>query len=72
MLSDRVDSNKNAQGMPSLCSENGNVIGFHGRQMNGQVQITDHQTSGYVWKAEEIRPHQKIDYLYVLLSFLST
>ena len=56
-------NNRNAQGMASLFCEDGNVIGFHGTQMNGQAQIksalekvfSDHQTAGYVWRVEEVR-----------------
>ena len=56
-------NNRNAQGTASLFCEDGNVIGFDGSQMNGQVQIkselekvfADHQTARYVWKVEEVR-----------------
>jgi len=56
-------NNRNAQGMASLFCEDGNVIGFDGSQMNGQVEIksalekvfADHQTAAYVWKVEEVR-----------------
>ena len=56
-------NNRNAEGMASLFCEDGNVIGFDGSQMNGQIQIKselekvfgDHQTGAYVWKVEEVR-----------------
>jgi uncharacterized protein (TIGR02246 family) len=56
-------NNRNAHGMASLFCEGGNVIGFDGSQMNGQLQIesalekvfVDHQTAAYVWKVEEVR-----------------
>jgi uncharacterized protein (TIGR02246 family) len=56
-------NNQNASGMASLFTNDANVIGFDGSQMNGQEQIetelkrvfANHQTAGYVWKVEEIR-----------------
>ena len=52
-----------AAGMASLFTEDANVIGFDGSQMNGRLQIetelkkvfADHPTAKYVWKVEEIR-----------------
>ncbi|HSB94507.1 MAG TPA: SgcJ/EcaC family oxidoreductase [Flavitalea sp.] len=56
-------NNQDAAGMASLFTEDANVIGFDGTQMNGQSQIetdlkavfTSHKTARYVWKIEEIR-----------------
>ena len=56
-------NNQNAAGMASLFTEDANVIGFDGSQMNGQSQIetelkqvfANHKTAAYVWKIEEIR-----------------
>src|SRR5216117_1423549 len=50
-------------GMASLFTEDANVIGFDGSQMNGRSQIetelkqvfANHRTARYVWKIEEIR-----------------
>ncbi len=49
--------------MASLFSDNGNVIGFDGSQMNGQIQIetglsqvfANHRTASYIWKVKEVR-----------------
>ncbi len=54
---------RNAEGMASLFSENGNVVGFDGSQMNQQTEIKSelekvfesHKTSKYIWKIREIR-----------------
>jgi len=56
-------NNQNGVGMASLFTEDANVIGFDGSQMNGRLQIetelkqvfANHMTAGYVWKIEEIR-----------------
>ena len=32
-------NNQDAKGMASLCSDNANMIGFDGSEMNGQIQI---------------------------------
>jgi uncharacterized protein (TIGR02246 family) len=56
-------NNQDATGMVSLFTEDANVIGFDGSQMNGQGQIEtelrqvfdDHKTARYVWKTEEVR-----------------
>lgn len=54
---------QNAAGMASLFTEDANVVGFDGSQMNGQAQIettlkqvfADHKTATYVWKVKEVR-----------------
>ena len=54
---------QDAKGMASLFSDNGNVIGFDGSQMNGKKQIEEelkkvfdnHKTAAYVWKVKEVR-----------------
>ncbi len=56
-------NSQNAAGMTSLFTDDANVIGFDGSQMNGQLQIetelkqvfANHKTASYVWKVEEIR-----------------
>lgn len=56
-------NNRDAHGMASLFSDNGNVIGFDGSQMNGKKEIekelqqvfTNHKTAAYVWKINEVR-----------------
>jgi uncharacterized protein (TIGR02246 family) len=56
-------NNQDGVGMASLFSEDANVVGFDGSQMNGQLQIetelkrvfAHHKTARYVWKIEEIR-----------------
>jgi uncharacterized protein (TIGR02246 family) len=56
-------NNQNASGMASLFTNDANVIGFDGSQMNGHLQIetelkqvfANHKTASYVWKIEEIR-----------------
>jgi len=56
-------NNQSGVGMASLFTEDANVIGFDGSQMNGRVQIetelkqvfANHRTARYVWKIEEIR-----------------
>ena len=56
-------NNQSASGMASLFTEDANVIGFDGSQMNGRLQIeselanvfNNHKTARYVWKIEEIR-----------------
>jgi len=56
-------NDQNAAGMASLFTEDANVIGFDGSQMNGRSQIenelkqvfANHKTARYVWKIEEIR-----------------
>jgi len=54
---------QDAKGMSSLFTDNGNVIGFDGSQMNSPNQIetelkqifADHKTAMYVWKVKEVR-----------------
>ena len=54
---------QDAKGMASLFSDNGNVIGFDGSQMNGKKKIEEelkkvfdnHKTAAYVWKVKEVR-----------------
>jgi len=54
---------QDANGMASLFSKDGSMIGFDGSQVNGQAAIkteleaifTDHKTASYVWKVEEVR-----------------
>jgi uncharacterized protein (TIGR02246 family) len=54
---------RDGKGMASLFSENANVVGFDGSQINGKSQIESemmkifesHKTSKYVWKVREIR-----------------
>ena len=56
-------NNQNGVGMASLFTEDANVVGFDGSQMNGRLQIetelkqvfANHRTARYVWKIEEIR-----------------
>ena len=56
-------NDQSGAGMASLFTEDANVIGFDGSQMNGRLQIetelkkvfADHKTARYVWKVEEIR-----------------
>ena len=56
-------NNQSGVGMASLFTEDANVIGFDGSQMNGRVGIenelkkvfADHKTARYVWKVEEVR-----------------
>ena len=56
-------NNQDAKGMASLCSDNANMIGFDGSEMNGQIQIekelkeifSHHKTAKYVWKVKEVR-----------------
>ena len=56
-------NNKDAKGMASFCSDNANMIGFDGSEMNGQIQIenelrqifSNHKTAKYVWKVKEVR-----------------
>jgi len=56
-------NDQNATGMASLFTEDANVIGFDGSQMNSRSQIeselkqvfANHRTARYVWKIEEIR-----------------
>jgi uncharacterized protein (TIGR02246 family) len=56
-------NNQSGVGMASLFTEDANVIGFDGSQMNGRLQIetelkqvfANHRTARYVWKIEEIR-----------------
>jgi len=56
-------NDQNAAGMASLFTEDANVIGFDGSQMNGRSQIetelkqvfANHKTARYVWKIQEIR-----------------
>jgi uncharacterized protein (TIGR02246 family) len=54
---------RNASMMVALCTNNANLIGFDGSQMNGREEInselTDvfsrHRTGTYVWKINEVR-----------------
>ena len=54
---------RDAKGMASLFTEDANVIGFDGSQMNGKSEIEtemskifdSHKTSTYVWKVREVR-----------------
>lgn len=54
---------QDANGMAALFTNDGNVIGFDGSQVDGKNQIqkemqkifTDHQTASYVWKVREVR-----------------
>lgn len=54
---------QDAKGMASLFTDNGNLIGFDGSQINGQNQIEaelrqvfiHHKTATYVWKVKEVR-----------------
>ena len=56
-------NNQDGAGMASLFTEDANVIGFDGSQMNGRLQIktelkqvfANHRVARYVWKIEEIR-----------------
>jgi len=56
-------NNQDGPGMASLFTDDGNVVGFDGSQMNRQAQIetelsrifTSHKTARYVWKIQEIR-----------------
>jgi uncharacterized protein (TIGR02246 family) len=56
-------NNQDAKGMASLCSDNANMIGFDGSEMNGQNQIekelkqifSNHKTAKYVWKVKEVK-----------------
>lgn len=56
-------NSQDANGMASLFSENGNVIGFDGSQLNGPNAIkielekifAHHKTASYIWKVEEVR-----------------
>jgi uncharacterized protein (TIGR02246 family) len=56
-------NNQDGVGMASLFTEDANVVGFDGSQMNGRLQIerelkqvfANHRTARYVWKIEEIR-----------------
>jgi uncharacterized protein (TIGR02246 family) len=56
-------NDRDGKGMASLFSENANVIGFDGSQMNGKSEIEtelvkifgSHKTAKYVWKIKEIR-----------------
>ena len=54
---------QDAKGMAALFCSDGNIVGFDGSQMNGQIQIekelqqvfANHKTASYVWKVEEVR-----------------
>ena len=54
---------RTAEGYAELFSEDGNVVGFDGSQMNGRREIaselgrifSDHQTATYVAKVREVR-----------------
>ena len=54
---------QDANRMSTLFQENGNIIGFDGSQLNGQISIrtelvkvfSHHKTASYVWKVEEVR-----------------
>lgn len=54
---------QNAEGMASLFTEDGNMIGFDGSQINGTSKIkseigeifANHKTASYVWKVKEVR-----------------
>jgi uncharacterized protein (TIGR02246 family) len=54
---------RNAAMMVALCTNNANLIGFDGSQMNGRAEInselTDvfsrHKTGFYVWKINEVK-----------------
>ena len=54
---------QDAEGMASLVTDNGNLIGFDGSQINGRNQIktelkqifANHKTPTYVWKVQEVR-----------------
>src|SRR3954466_2151009 len=54
---------RDGKGMASLFSEDGNVIGFDGSQMDGRAQIeseltqifSSRKTSKYIWKVREVR-----------------
>jgi uncharacterized protein (TIGR02246 family) len=54
---------RSAEGYAELFTEDGNVIGFDGSQMNGRQAIAaelqrifaDHQTAAYLWKVREVR-----------------
>lgn len=54
---------QDAHGMASLFTDNGNVTGFDGSQMNGPSEIEselkqifgNHKTAAYVWKVREVR-----------------
>ena len=56
-------NNQDGVGMASLFTEDANVVGFDGSQMNGRLQIetelkrvfANHNTARYVWKIKEIR-----------------
>ncbi len=56
-------NDQNGAGMASLFTDDANVIGFDGSQMNGRLQIEtelkkvfdSHKTARYVWKVQEIR-----------------
>jgi uncharacterized protein (TIGR02246 family) len=54
---------QDAKGMSSLFSNDGNLIGFDGSQIDGQLGIEtelgkifeNHKTARYVWKVKEVR-----------------
>ena len=54
---------QDAQAMALLFSDNANMVGFDGSEINGKNQIeaelknifAHHKTAGYVWKIKEIR-----------------
>ena len=54
---------QDAKGMASLFTDNGNLVGFDGSQINGQDQIEaqlkqifgDHKTAAYVWKVKRVQ-----------------
>jgi uncharacterized protein (TIGR02246 family) len=54
---------RRADAMAALFTEDGNVVGFDGSQINGQAEIesnigaifADHQTAAYVGKVREVR-----------------
>lgn len=57
---------QDAKGMASLFTEDANVIGFDGSQLNSRAAIekelsqvfSNHPTARYVWKVEEVRSLQ--------------
>lgn len=56
-------NNQDANGMASLFTDNGSVVGFDGSENNGKDIIDkemskifkDHQTARYIWQVREVR-----------------
>jgi uncharacterized protein (TIGR02246 family) len=56
-------NNQDANGMASLFTDNGTVVGFDGSENNGKAVIDremskifkDHQTARFVWRVREVR-----------------